>query len=139
VKTGYTTIITLAAAAGLGGWFYYSSIEKSHAPAGSPIVQVTVPVLSADEKEGEALFNANCAACHGENAAGREGSGPPFVHIVYQTGHHGDAAFYLAVQNGAISHHWPFGNMPPVDGVSEADVAKIVTYVRALQRANGIH
>jgi hypothetical protein len=36
------------------------------------------------------------------------------------------------------AHHWRFGNMPPVDGVNRAEVEKIVAYVRALQRANGI-
>jgi mono/diheme cytochrome c family protein len=132
-------ILLAGMAVAAGGWFYFASMQKVKAPPGRAMVQVTVPELSADEKEGEGIFNANCAACHGEHAAGREGAGPPFVHVVYQPGHHGDQAFYLAARNGARAHHWTFGNMPSVEGVSEADIAKIITYVRAIQKANGIY
>lgn len=118
--------------------FYWDRSVKSDA-SGEPLAQVTVPPLSGVAKEGETLFNANCAQCHGENAAGRDGAGPPLVHVIYEPHHHSDAAFYLAARNGAPSHHWPFGNMPPVEGVSDGDIGKIVAYVRALQRANGIN
>ena len=37
-----------------------------------------------------------------------------------------------------MSHHWRFGHMPPVAGLSRKDVAKIIAYVRELQSANGI-
>ena len=37
------------------------------------------------------------------------------------------------------SHHWRFGNMPPVAGITRAEVVSIVTYFRTLQRANGIN
>lgn len=119
-----------------GGWRYTQT--GTDAGNGGPLVQVSVPQLTAAEQEGEALFNANCVTCHGENAAGRDGSGPPLVHVIYEPNHHSDEAFYFAVKNGARAHHWPFGNMQPVEGVSEADVTKIITYVRALQRENGI-
>ncbi|MFZ2100653.1 MAG: cytochrome c, partial [Oricola sp.] len=94
---------------------------------------------SADAMEGEAVFNAKCASCHGENAAGQAGVAPPLVHVIYEPNHHSDAAFHIAAQRGARAHHWPFGDMPPVAGVGEAEVDKIVTYVRTLQRANGIY
>jgi len=38
-----------------------------------------------------------------------------------------------------MSHHWQFGHMPPVPGLSQKDVAKIIAFVRELQRANGIY
>ena len=88
---------------------------------------------------GEALFRDNCASCHGDNAAGREGIGPPLVHRIYEPGHHGDGAFLLAVRQGVRAHHWPFGNMPPVAGVGDKDVESITAYVRKLQTANGIN
>jgi hypothetical protein len=47
-------------------------------------------------------------------------------------------SFYLAVQNGVRAHHWRFGDMPAQTGLTRADVAGIVAYVRELQRANGI-
>ena len=56
----------------------------------------------------------------------------------YEPGHHPDAASYRAVNQGVVSHHWSFGNMPPVPGVSQRSVGQIVAYVRELQRANGI-
>lgn len=83
------------------------------------------------------LFERNCAECHGENAAGSE-NGPPLVHKIYEPGHHGDAAFYLAARNGVRAHHWNFGNMPPRPDVTEPQIAAIVAYVRELQQANGI-
>lgn len=100
-------------------------------------VAVTVPALSERARAGEAVFNANCAACHGVNAAGT-GLGPPLVHKIYEPNHHQDFSFRNAVQNGVQSHHWQFGNMLPVSGVAEDDVERIICYVRELQRANGI-
>ncbi|MEX2319630.1 MAG: cytochrome c, partial [Bauldia sp.] len=90
------------------------------------IVKVTVPTLSGLALAGEAAFEATCAACHGKNAAGTE-SGPPLVHDIYNPGHHPDEAFYLAARRGTRQHHWSFGNMPPLDDVTDGDLAAIVT------------
>ena len=98
---------------------------------------VIVPALSDSAQAGQTAFNANCALCHGANAAGTN-LGPPLVHKIYEPSHHQDFAFRNAVQNGVQSHHWQFGNMPPAPQVSEADVERIICYVRELQRANGI-
>ena len=106
---------------------------------GAPLVMVNLPdTLSDEEQIGQRVFDANCATCHGPNAAGRNGSGPPLVHKIYEPSHHGDEAFQRAVALGVQSHHWRFGNMPAVSGLTRADVATIIAYVRALQRANGI-
>ncbi|WP_374701253.1 c-type cytochrome, partial [Agrobacterium tumefaciens] len=48
------------------------------------------------------------------------------------------AYFQFAVVNGVRAHHWRFGDMPPQQGLSEADVSEITAYVRELQRENGI-
>ncbi len=107
---------------------------------GDPIVSVKLPAkLSPQEQIGKRAFNAVCAACHGKNAAGKFGFGPPFVNRIYEPSHHGDLAFLSAARNGVRSHHWPFGNMPPQKGLTKGDIANIVAYVRALQRANGIN
>lgn len=112
-------------------------LNSDHAPA--PLAQVSVPAsLSETEAMGERAFVALCAVCHGTNAAGRDGIAPPLVHRIYHPGHHSDAAFHIAVQNGVRAHHWRFGNMPPIEGVTRADVETIIAYVRALQRENGI-
>ena len=107
------------------------------APA-SAMVEVKVPELSDLAAEGRTAFDALCASCHGENAAGRQGIAPPLVHVVYEPGHHADGAFLLAATRGVRQHHWTFGDMPPVPEASPQDVAAIIAYVRELQRANGI-
>lgn len=87
--------------------------------------------------EGEMLFTATCAPCHGLMALGTE-QGPPLVHIIYEPGHHSDEAFYRAVSLGVQAHHWRFGNMPAQPGVDRASVSRIIGYVRWLQRSAGI-
>ena len=108
--------------------------------AGDAIVAVTVPdALSSNAQIGLSAFSAKCAACHGENAGGKEGLAPPLVHEIYEPSHHGDESFQRAAAVGVRQHHWPFGNMPPVDGITRGEVAMIIAYVRELQRANGIN
>jgi mono/diheme cytochrome c family protein len=93
----------------------------------------TPPDLTA----GETLFDTHCSACHGGKALGTD-AGPPLVHIVYEPGHHADAAFVLAVQRGVRAHHWRFGDMPPLPAVSPEQTGEIIRYVRFLQRQVGI-
>jgi len=88
--------------------------------------------------QGEAKFNAHCAVCHGEQAKGTA-QGPPLVHKIYEPSHHGDAAFMFAAANGVRAHHWNFGDMPKLTGVTTEDVEQIIKYVRYLQRRAGIH
>lgn len=133
----------LAVVAIAGGAYYLTrpgSPEPSAQPAeGEPLVAITVPdTLSADATIGQRAFDATCSACHGANATGKMGFGPPLVHKIYEPGHHADMAFVMAVQNGVRAHHWPFGDMPAQSGLTRADVGAIIAYVRELQRANGI-
>jgi len=93
--------------------------------------------VPAELQAGEAKFNANCSACHGAQGAGT-GQGPPLVHKIYEPNHHGDAAFQRAAANGVKAHHWEFGNMPSITGVSPADVDQITQYIRWLQKQAGI-
>jgi len=99
---------------------------------------VIVPAVSGEALAGQAIFEANCASCHGINGVGTN-KGPPLVHDIYNPGHHSDDAFYRAIRNGVHQHHWPFGNMPAQTQVSESQVAQILSYVRELQAAIGIH
>ncbi|NVK05947.1 MAG: c-type cytochrome [Marivivens sp.] len=109
-------------------------------PEGAPLVSIVVPdQLSAQAQLGKTAFDAVCATCHGSNATGKMGFGPPLIHPIYEPNHHGDMAFQMAAQNGVQAHHWPFGNMPPQAGVTSGDVNAIVAYVREIQRANGIN
>tara|TARA_R110002049_G_scaffold44333_4_gene129934 strand:- start:10374 stop:10781 length:408 start_codon:yes stop_codon:yes gene_type:complete len=131
--------VTIIVAIGLLLGATYIFWPAGEDPTGAPLAEVAVPgTLSAEATEGKGIFDTKCAACHGESAAGRDGVGPPLVHKIYEPGHHGDRAFLAAATTGVRQHHWPFGNMPPVEGVTLEEVAKIVVYVRELQRANGI-
>ena len=104
------------------------------------LANVLLPeTLSQDAQIGQLGFEAKCAACHGLNAAGQDGVAPPLVHIVYEPSHHGDEAFQRAAAMGVRGHHWPFGDMPAVEGVTRGDVTMIIAYIRELQRANGIN
>lgn len=95
------------------------------------------PGLMPNPAAGKPLFEKNCASCHGADLQGTD-KGPPFLHRVYVPSHHADAAFQLAARNGVRAHHWKFGDMAPVKGVTPDDVAHITAYVRAIQRQRGI-
>ena len=112
-----------------------SSVEQ-----GAPIAVVQLPAqLSPKAELGKLAFEAKCAVCHGDNAAGQNGVAPPLVNRIYEPGHHSDEAFVSAAKNGVTSHHWEFGNMPKITGLTRADVLYIARYVRELQRENGIN
>ena len=114
--------------------------DRATAANGAPMANVRVPSQLSDNAQiGKRGFDAKCASCHGPDAAGQNGVAPPLVHKIYEPNHHGDIAFQLAARNGVRSHHWKFGNMPPVEGLTDADVAFITLYVRELQRENGIN
>ena len=107
---------------------------------GEAIADVVLPEsFSEIAMIGKRVFEAKCADCHGKNGAGQNGVAPPLVHRIYEPGHHGEGAFLSAAKNGVQSHHWDFGNMPPIEGLTGGDVKMIVAYVRELQRANGIN
>ena len=87
------------------------------------------------EKGGEP-YQSNCAQCHGEGLRGTD-TGPSHLSRVYEPSHHGDGAFELAIRIGSPQHHWNFGNMEPVEGLSDDDIAAIIAFVREQQRLHG--
>lgn len=118
----------------------YPPSAASATGGNAALVEITRPAsLSQNAQLGETAFEVNCASCHGINAAGKDGAGPPLVHKIYEPSHHGDESFQRAVALGVREHHWRFGNMAPVEGLTRADVKMIIEYVRELQRMNGIH
>lgn len=136
-RTNWAILVVVILVA-VGGYWYFN--KPADTPrSGAPLAMVTVPELSPAALAGKQKFDKFCAACHGANAAGQDGVAPPLVHKIYEPNHHADGAFFLAAMNGVRAHHWTFGNMPPVQGVNEQDIAQIITYVRTLQRANGIN
>ena len=105
----------------------------------SAIVSIELPdELSKVAQIGKIAFQSNCLACHGENAVGQKGVAPPLIHKIYEPSHHGDESFQRAISVGVRAHHWKFGNMPAIEGLTRGDVKAIIAYVRELQAANGI-
>jgi len=138
------TLLGVGAIAALTLFAYWQSLTPdqvmpTETTVGGAIVAVEVPNIEGNAAIGKRIFDSSCAACHGANAAGTNGLAPPLVHKIYEPGHHADEAFQRAAANGVKAHHWPFGDMPPVSGLTRGDVSMIITYVRELQRANGIH
>ena len=141
----YPLIGAAVAAIAVGGYFAfrpatYTTAKTEEAPTSLAIVEVTLPQeISMLAGMGKIAFESACINCHGQNAEGKRGFGPPLVHKIYEPSHHADYAFLMAVENGVRAHHWPFGNMPPQEGFTQGDVKAIIAYVRELQRANGIN
>lgn len=98
---------------------------------------IVLPDLSPPARAGKEAFDRRCARCHGPDGRG-SANGPPLVDRVYHPALHPDVAFALAVQTGVRAHHWRFGDMPPVPGVTAMELSQIVQYLRELQKANGI-
>lgn len=86
--------------------------------------------------KGEAAYQKFCASCHGKAAAGTD-HGPSFLNRIYEPSHHPDQAFLHAARMGVRAHHWNFGDMPKIAGVSDDEIKQIVGYVRWLQRQAG--
>ena len=138
-RTIFASLAGLLAACLIGYLAYSKQLAGGEGTdLGVPMVDVAVPELGVEEQKGEVAFMTFCAECHGKNAGGRDGYGPPLVHAIYEPSHHADISFYRAVQNGVRAHHWPFGDMPPVQGITQAEVGEIITYIREIQRSNGI-
>lgn len=96
------------------------------------------PGFRGDADQGAGVYDRFCAACHGAGGLGSD-KGPPLIHKIYESNHHGDISFFYAARNGVAAHHWQFGNMPPIAGITPQEVAHIVAYVRREQRAAGIN
>lgn len=124
------------ASAALGLWLALALGTSVHAQT----MQIPKPSagLMPNPAKGKMLYATHCASCHGADLKGSD-KGPPMLHKVYETSHHGDVAFQMAAKNGVRAHHWGFGDMKPVPAVTPDDVAHITAFIRAEQRKVGIN
>ena len=90
----------------------------------------------ASSSDGATIYAASCASCHGVDLGGTD-KGPSHLSIVYEPNHHSDDSFRGAIANGAAQHHWNFGDMPAVTGLSDSDVDAVIAFVRAEQERQG--
>jgi len=87
--------------------------------------------------DGRSLYGQACSVCHGQALEGTN-AGPTFLNRVYAPGHHADISFMFAIERGVRAHHWNFGNMAPVEGLSQEQVLAIIAFIREQQRDAGI-
>lgn len=96
---------------------------------------LTIPFRFA---KGQVLYEKNCSSCHGNQLTGTE-KGPPLMHAFYKPSHHGDESFYRAGMKGVKAHHWKFGDMPPVEGMTRGRMKSIISYVRYYQQQKKLY
>jgi mono/diheme cytochrome c family protein len=123
MKTSLTLILIAAIAAPLGTF----AAENNDS--------IQLPFRLA---KGQMLFEKNCSSCHGVDLNGSD-KGPPLLHPYYVPSHHGDASFYNAALHGVKAHHWNFGDMKPVEGMTESKIKSIVPYVRYYQQQKKLY
>ena len=139
INIGVLLCLFIIAAASFLIFSQNEKVTATELKVGEPIANVLVPdQISELGLLGKNIFELKCESCHGINAAGRHEIGPPLVHKIYEPSHHSDQSFYRAVALGVKSHHWSLGNMAAVEGLTKGDVKAIISYVRELQRENGI-
>jgi mono/diheme cytochrome c family protein len=127
----HLTITGMGVAAAVGAVYFFITPDRANGE------EVVIPALSETGARGQMAYGRVCASCHGETIDGTD-KGPPLMHPVYNPGHHGDASFVAAARRGAKGHHWPFGDMKPVEGISDTELAEIIRFVREVQKANGL-
>ncbi len=88
--------------------------------------------------KGQMLFEKYCSSCHGAELNGSD-KGPPLVHPFYKPSHHDDKSFYRAALQGVRQHHWEFGDMPPVEGITPKKIDSLVTYIRYYQQKKKLY
>jgi mono/diheme cytochrome c family protein len=91
---------------------------------------------AAPAASGKDLYVQKCAECHGANLEGTA-KGPSHLSRIYEPSHHSDESFRRAITSGSPQHHWNFGPMKPVTGLSDADITAIIAFVRAQQNERG--
>ncbi len=94
------------------------------------------PASFVSVEHGLVAFAAECVRCHGRLAGGTE-RGPNLIHPDYGPRVRSDAQLRRAVREGMPARRG-YGAMPPSPGVSKRRLDRMITFVRELQRANGI-
>lgn len=99
-----------------------------------PSAEAQAPIPAG--ADGATVYEARCASCHGEDLRGTD-EGPSQLSIVYEPGHHGDDAYRSAIRNGARQHHWGFGDMPAIEGITDDQIELVIGYIRSEQERSG--
>jgi cytochrome c5 len=88
--------------------------------------------------KGQILYEKYCSSCHGAGLNGSD-KGPPLIHPFYKPSHHGDKSFYRAALQGVRQHHWEFGDMPAVVGMTPKKMDSVVPFIRYFQQQKKLY
>ena len=116
---------------------YLTVTAESEPEHGLEQGQFVIPHFSTTAYEGREHFAAHCGKCHGAYGEGTD-LGPMLVHSLYAPKSFPDDRIVAAATEGATARHWPFGDMPAIETVSELQLAQITSFLREVQEANGI-
>jgi cytochrome c2 len=120
---------------------------KNLLPLGAALLATVIAHSSAVANEveipfelakGQILFEKYCSGCHGLQLDGTD-QGPPLIHPYYKPSHHGDKSFYRAALQGVRQHHWNFGDMKPVEGMTRGKMDRVVPFVRYYQQQKKLY
>ena len=103
----------------------------------SSVTNADEPKVPFAHAKGAKLYQDNCAVCHGKTLTGTK-QGPPLLHPFYKPSHHADFTFYRAALKGVQAHHWEFGDMPPIQGITREDMDSVVPFIRWYQKEKGL-
>ena len=90
----------------------------------------------SETADGATVYAENCASCHGADLRGTA-QGPSQLSIVYEPNHHSDDSYRAAIRNGAPQHHWAFGNMPAIQGITDDEIELVIQFIRQQQETLG--
>ncbi len=123
-----------------------SFLRRAAAALAGPLIALAVAGCSADDEAaapidpefaaGARVYAERCASCHGADLRGTD-KGPSHLSIVYEPGHHSDDSFRQAIAVGTPQHHWPFGDMQPVEGLTDQEVEDVIAFIRSEQERLG--
>jgi mono/diheme cytochrome c family protein len=141
--SGRLAVLTIAAVLALIVVVVFTFGGGDGATAGAPVDPHTglsefdIPIQDPDlVNAGRETFGVTCSACHGPDLRGTT-TGPSLLSVIYNPIHHPDELFLAAALNGVAAHHWGYGDMPPVAGLTEAQLLEVVAYVRETQSIEG--
>jgi len=95
------------------------------------------PASSLSVQQGGIAFAEECAGCHGRLGRGTV-RGPNLIHPDYGPRVRSDDQFRRAVREGKAAGREDYEDMPAARGLSERQLHRLITFLREIQRVNGI-
>ena len=91
------------------------------------VTVLSVPVLAADAKAGEAVYTKACKTCHGADGSGNPAIAKAMKVTLPDLASTSDDSIRDAVVKGK-------GKMKPVASVTEKDIPNLIAYIHTLKK-----